>query len=288
MKRRRGLRPEAEPQPHGPRDGLAFVDAHVHLNDVDMARSVMGELGVRKAIVFWGRDSSNASIREAANADPGTFVPFYSVSPERDAYRESWDAGDTTLLGRVDTALGSGQFVGIGELSVTHFAGHGFPEAEYGPLHPLSVGLFELAKKHGVPVTIHCEVTAIESLVTLLRRFESVPVLWAHGGYTPYAVAKRMLAEHPNLTYELSARTWRHHPRSPEYTIYRDQDAVWPQWLQLIEDNPERFVVGTDAALHSIDNARAKIGGVQRLLEQLTPATRARVASGNIERLLTP
>ena len=112
-------------------------------------------------------------------------------------------------------------------------------------------------------------------------------VIWAHGGYTSYAVAKRMLAEHDNLTYELSARTWRHHPASPEYSIYRDREDVWPQWLELIETNPQRFIVGTDAALHSIENARAKIGGVQRLLEQLSPRTRELVASGNITRLLS-
>jgi predicted TIM-barrel fold metal-dependent hydrolase len=51
-----------------------------------------------------------------------------------------------------------------------------------------------------------------------LRAQPDVQVIWAHGGYTPYFLARRLLERHPNLHYELSARTWRHHPRSPDYT----------------------------------------------------------------------
>lgn len=36
--------------------------------------------------------------------------------------------------------------------------------------------------------------------------FPGVAVIWAHGGYTGLAEARRMLARHPNLHYELSAR----------------------------------------------------------------------------------
>ena len=65
----------------------------------------------------------------------------------------------------------------------------------------------------------------------MLQRFPDVPVIWAHGGYTPLFLARRMLQRHPNLHYELSARTWPRHPRSPDYTILRDGVAVWPEWL---------------------------------------------------------
>jgi predicted TIM-barrel fold metal-dependent hydrolase len=48
----------------------------------------------------------------------------------------------------------------------------------------------------------------MRELSALLERFPDVAVIWAHGGYTPLFVARRMLERHPNLTYELSARTW--------------------------------------------------------------------------------
>ena len=120
----------------------------------------------------------------------------------------------------------------------------------------------------------------------LLRTYPKVTVIWAHGGYTPYYIAKRMIADHPNLIYELSARTWKNHPRSPDYTILQDSVEVWPRWLQLIEENPDRFVVGTDASLHDLGRERLKIESVRSFLLQLSEETREMVAHGNIETLL--
>jgi hypothetical protein len=111
-------------------------------------------------------------------------------------------------------------------------------------------------------------------------------VIWAHGGYTPLVLAERMLTRHPNLVYELSARTWPIHPRSPDYTILRDGNAVWPAWIDLIERMPGRFVVGTDASLRSAESDRARIGSVQNFLNQLQPEVRRTVASGNLMRLV--
>ena len=83
-------------------------------------------------------------------------------------------------------------------------------------------GILALARKHRVPVMVHIESTRMRELSALLEAFPDVPVIWAHGGYTPLFLARRMLERHPNLTYELSARTWPRHPRSPDYTILRD------------------------------------------------------------------
>jgi predicted TIM-barrel fold metal-dependent hydrolase len=133
---------------------------------------------------------------------------------------------------------------------------------------------------------VHVEVTRLRAFGDLLDRYPDVPVIWAHGGYTPLVLADRMLEAHPNLIYELSARTWARHPRSPDYTILRDGSAVWPEWLDLIERLPDRFVVGTDASMRSQESDAAKIRGVHSFLAQLSPDTRERVARGNIERIL--
>ncbi len=61
---------------------------------------------------------------------------------------------------------------------------------------------------------------------------------------------------------------------------------MWPEWLDLIERLPDRFVVGTDASMRSQESDAAKIQGVHSFLAQLSPVTRERVARGNIERIL--
>jgi hypothetical protein len=134
-------------------------------------------------------------------------------------------------------------------------------------------------------VVIHCEITRLSEFSRLLAEFPGVTVIWAHGGYTPYYLARRMLERHPNLVYELSARTWERHPRSPDYTIFRDATTVWVEWLALIEEHRARFVVGTDAAHRNEAGERRKLDRIQLFLRQLTPETREAVARGNMNRL---
>jgi hypothetical protein len=95
-----------------------------------------------------------------------------------------------------------------------------------------------------------------------------------------------MIEEHPNLIYELSARSYLSHPRSPDYTIFQNARQVWPRWLELIEAHPRRFIVGTDGSQRRLSSDQIKIDRLRLLLSQLTPTTRSLVATGNIMRLV--
>lgn len=261
---------------------IAFIDGHVHLNDEVMQLDLMERYGVSQAVIFWGRLSDNETIAEAALRRPDRFIPFASISPERRAYRTAWDVQDLELLTTLDRLLASGRFKGIGEISAAHFPSPGLPEADYDPSSPLMRGILDLARKYKVPVMVHVEITRMRELSVLLDAYPDVPVIWAHGGYTPLFLARRMIERHPNLIYELSARTWPRHPRAPDYTILKDGAEVWPEWLRLIEEYPMRFLVGTDASHRSLESENMKHASVQNFLRQLSPGTRDKVARDNL------
>jgi predicted TIM-barrel fold metal-dependent hydrolase len=267
---------------------LAFFDAHVHLNELAPQLASMDRHAIRKAVIFWGGDSDNASVLATARANPDRFVPFVSVSPERAEYRRLWQKEDPALLGILTKAIdaGNGAIKGIGEISAVHFPSPGLGETEFDPTGPIMRGIMDIAGQKKLPVMVHIELTRLREFAALLTEYRGVDVIWAHGGYTPLFLAARMLEEHPNLTYELSARTWVKHPRSPEYTILRDGKNVWPEWLELVEAHPTRFVVGTDASQRSATSDDAKAVSVHRFLAQLSPRARSQIASENLERLL--
>ncbi len=269
-------------------DPIPFIDAHVHLNDERMQLDLMQRHGGERAVVFWGRNSDNESVAASAKRHPDRFIPFVSISPERAAYRRGWEQDDARLLDTLDALLATGLYRGIGEISVTHFPSPGLPEADFNPNGATLRGILALARKHRVPVMVHAEWTRLREFSELLRAFPDVPVIWAHGGYTPLFIAQRMLEQHANLHYELSARTWPVHPRSPDYTILRDGQNVWPQWLAFIERQPERFLVGTDASHRSAESEAMKFQSVQNFLRQLSPAARELVARGNLLKLVEP
>ena len=267
---------------------IPFVDSHVHLNDEAMQLALMERFGATRALVGWGRKSDNESIARAAGRHPQRFIAFASISPERASYRSGWDGDDPGLLLALDALLASGRFRGIGEISAVHFPSPGLAETDYDPMGTTMTGVLGLARKYRVPVLLHVEWTRMRELSSLLDTFADVPVIWAHGGYTPLFIARRMIERHPNLVYELSARTWPSHPRSPDYTILRNGTTVWPEWLALIEAHSGRFVVGTDASHRSEDSDAMKYSSVQAFLRQLSPAARERVGSANILALVEP
>jgi predicted TIM-barrel fold metal-dependent hydrolase len=264
---------------------LALFDSHVHLNDVAMQLALMDEYGIERAVVFWGRKSDNDTILEAAAKHPGRFVPFASISPERGMYRALWARDDPLLVAQLARLLDTGRYRGIGEISVVHAESAGFAATDFSLDSGAMQAIMGLARVHRIPVMLHCETTRLAQFESLLAAHREVAVIWAHGGYTDAREARRMLEAHPNLYYELSARTWPRHPRSADYPIVRD-GAVMPEWLDLIESMPRRFLVGTDASHHVEANERMKIESVRDFLGQLSPAARREVGGGVLGRLV--
>ena len=262
-----------------------LFDAHVHLNDAAMQLALMDEYGVERAVVFWGRSSDNETVAEAALKHPGRFIPFASISPERAAYRFAWQREDPALVARLDTLLATGRYKGIGEISLVHDATPGFAATDFSADSKTMAGIMALARKFRVPVMVHCETSRAGEIEKLLAGYPEVPLIWAHGGYTGVAEARRMLERHPNLYYELSARTWPRHPRSPAYPIVREGKVI-PEWLALIESMPHRFLVGTDASGRDEANERMKLESVRDLLAQLTPSAGRLVGGEVLEKLL--
>jgi Tat protein secretion system quality control protein TatD with DNase activity len=263
----------------------ALVDSHVHLNNTAMQLALMDEYGVERAVVFWGRLSDNESVLDAEKKHTGRFIPFASISPERRAYRPQWQRDDPALLEELKALLASGRYKGIGEISVVHAESAGFVATDFDLNGPTMRGIMMLAREYRVPVMVHCEITRETAFSLLLEAFPGVAVIWAHGGYSNAADARRLLARHPNLHYELSARTWPRHPRSADYTIMPD-GVLKPEWRELIEAMPHRFLVGTDASHHVETNERMKIESVRAFLAQVSPQAQWEIARNVLLRLI--
>ena len=279
-----GLLPAALAAQQPPRP--AFSDTHVHLNAPEAWIRLMDQAGIDRTVALAGRSSDYRTLIEASQRWRGRILPFLSLSPEHREFRPAWDADDGRLEPLLDSLLATGLFLGIGEISVSHFPGAGFPEADFDPMGRTMQGIMRAAQKYHVPVMVHCEITRLREFEALLEAYPDVTVIWAHGGYTPLFLAKRLLERHPNLLYELSARTWARHPRSPDYTILRDSSRVWEEWLALVEAAPTRFLVGTDASGRSDASDLEHIRSVLQFLDRLSPAARRLVAHDNLTRLL--
>jgi len=97
-------------------------------------------------------------------------------------------------------------------------------------------------------------------------------LLWGHAGGAPPALVRRLMKAYPNLYADLSGRL---------LAVTRV-----PEWKILLEEFPDRFVLGTDAfALSGFVHA---ISTWRKVLDQLSAPTARKLAHENAERLLNP
>ena len=230
-----------------------FSPGHRGLFDLDDLISFAKEYPARIA-VLGGGGSLNVMIHQAGKSD--------LVSPELIARFEK----------KADEIISKGA-VGFGEFAVEHFSfNYDHPYESVPADHPLFLLLADLAAKYNAPIDIHMEAipkniplpdriilkrsvnnpkTLKENLSAFERLLAHNPktkIIWAHVGWcntgfrTP-ALCRELFIRHPNLfmSFKLS-------PESVSETrpISEDKKTIKPEWLQLIKDFPDRFIIGTD------------------------------------------
>lgn len=132
----------------------------------------------------------------------------------------------------------------------------------------------ELAREHGVPVTVHTQLAVRGSepwrMLPLAERFPDVTFVMAHlggdGGMVQTLSAAKIAAECPNIAVEVS-------------TTVTDPGATYFGPAEIL--GPERVLFGSDAPLH-----QAALNLLKLDLLEMPDAWRALIAGGNLLRLL--
>lgn len=275
---------------------LPVIDLHFHPEAAwgDALISLFDGLNVRAA--GSGAQASDADALALAERFAPRIVPFGGGYPLRQSVLQlgapAWnleDAGVRAYLDTLEADVAAGRFAGIGEIHVDSTASYftGTPPIRFPADAPLMQRLWAMSVEHGVPVQLHMDGSpeSVASMERLLASDRRGTLLWAHTGhYAEPPLVRRLLQDHPNLHCELSYRS----SISPSRTAVPLDSAgvLREEWRALIEEFPDRFVVGTDLSVASHSEYTRHIGFWRAIFEQLTPETAALLAHGNAERLL--
>jgi predicted TIM-barrel fold metal-dependent hydrolase len=147
---------------------------------------------------------------------------------------------------------------------------------------------YRAAGEHGVPVSVHQEAAFSGELERALDAAPETTFVWAHAGHGPPGVLRGMLARHPNLMCDLSARTpW----LGPGTVLLLANGRVDPEWAATLADYADRAMLGLDLFVtphfssHYIGQTVAYYRGV---LGQLDPDVARLIARDNAVRVLGP
>ena len=241
-------------------------DGHIHYNkDVwddlspQQAFSLLTENGIHRAIVF---STPTAGTEKLYRLSPQRVIPFlmpYRVVRDR----FTWHS-DQTMVTYVKQKLSTGIYKGFGEF-------HLFKEHKDTPVIRQ---LMQLVADHKIMLSAHSDGETIE---TLIEMQPEVNVIWAHCGMDhPVEDVRRMLAQYPKLYCELSFR----------YYMFDEDDKLVPQWKALLEQYSKRFILGMDTYIpRRWAGLPENVSFAHQWLNQLQPATKKLIGSGNIDRM---
>ncbi len=164
--------------------------------------------------------------------------------------------------------------------------------------HPALDAVYELAAQKNLPVCLHNNATArnrldrpiyVHEVQDALTRHPKTIIIWAHAGLSRYLdldqtayteLLRTMLTKHDNLHIDLSWLVFENYILSAD-----GEQTIRPQWLALIDDFADRFMIGSDNIGH-FKSYNQNILKYYVLLDALNPAKAEMVALKNFPGLL--
>lgn len=149
--------------------------------------------------------------------------------------------------------------------------------------------LWLFSATYGIPLSVHMEAEggSVAEMERLLASDRRGTWIWAHcGSYAQPSLLRRLLQAHANLHCDLSARQSARLGRGLQDRAIDDGGRLQPAWRGLIEEFPDRFVLGTDSSSTQISEYVGLIRQWRQILSQLSDQTAPRVAHQNAERIL--
>jgi hypothetical protein len=284
-----------------------LIDGHVHISeksDQELIRKKFKDNNIIKAVIF-PREFKAGDDRGISENGENTFykqapdLGWVLIGLQKDSlhfrkpiwYWESPSSGWDNFILKSEEQLRSGERKGMGELIIRHYDyhGRGNGEVDFPIKSKVFIDLITLSNKTERPLVIHAEGEdhVVKDLMEALPKFPNAKIVWAHAcGRSDPKLVNEWLMTHPNLFCDLGNMTdtgnygslW---PRAGRWTFQVEKDGIIePEWLKLLNKNPDRFYIGTDVnEVKGWNNAWDKrIKRFRIILDQLDPVAREKIA----------
>lgn len=309
-----------------------WIDAHAHLvigrgvagGAAQVALDAMNRTGILKTVLLPtpqddGRYDYDV-LASIAKANPRRFAFLGgggSLNPMLQGARDVTAVTDDVkrrFEAKANEIIAAGA-AGFGEIAAFHPSlAPGHPYESVPADHPLLLALADIAARHDVPIDLHMDLVAeetmprglqanpanprpfkvnLEGFERLLAHNRKARIVWAHAGsdFVGQWIVERsrqLLQRHPNLY--MSVRVGGGLPFNRPLT---DSGELKPDWAALFAEFPDRFVIGTDnfyagavvagkgPGMVFAERNEPKLENSRRLLSQLPPELAAKIGREN-------
>jgi len=182
---------------------------------------------------------------------------------------------------------------GIGEVQTRHDDLTALTYGERARANHMALdSIYAFAAEHDLPVCVHSDISSVwvheplylHEMEEAVKRHPDTRFVWAHAGISRRIVVpslvedlRRMLKTYPNLWIDIS---WVVYPMN-----IAPNDTPSKDWVVMVEEFPDRFMVGTDTVGH-FGKYKKDIMSYYVFLDALTPETARLVARNNFLHIL--
>ena len=297
-----------------------FVDVHTHFDEHDVAgsiRSVLAAIGRENAAKIFlqmppdtfdhtGHYDAEV-ILDAAKKYPDKIGVLGGGGTLNAMIMQATASGDSgpevqkKFRDRAEQLISEG-VIGFGEMAAEHF--DGATPYQFAPANqPLYIQLDDIAAKYDVPIDLHMEAVPksmllpvdlksppnaaqlhgnIQSLERLLFHNSHAKIIWAHAGsdstgFRTPDLCRHLLQTHANLFMEIKVD-----PQNVGKNYPLADGKIKPEWLQLFEDFPDRFIIGSDQHYPEPKGAEQRWQTAVLLFNQLPADVRRKIGTENV------
>ena len=247
---------------------LPIIDVEHHWGGKKPVEELLAKMDKNGVALTWvGQNervgSANALAMHAQY--PGRLVPtiIHGDGPR-------WHGQDWTLIEELRRDALSGRYFAMGEFEARHYVSSTNNRDVHLPLDsPYFESVFALAQESGLPFLVHHEAedALLPEMERMLAKYPGATVVWCHVGRnrkpgtwttfpTPDGV-RAFIARYPNLHFDLNQAKpgGTYEPTGQvDAVLYEKSGSVlgredWtlsPAWKRLLEEHPDRFLIGTD------------------------------------------
>lgn len=207
---------------------LPIFDAHMHYKEAAWGPyppktiiEMMDKSGVALGLVSSTPDEGTIRLWKYA---PDRIVP--ELRPYHGDYGSINWTKMPNMEGYLEKRLNNFPHEGIGEFHL-----HRVDPAD----RPLLEKIAAMAHKRDIVIHVHADADPIDFLFSIEPKLK---IIWAHAGMNePADVVAKMMGKYKNLWADTSYR---------ENDILAEDNSIDPEWRQVLETYPERFMVGSD------------------------------------------
>lgn len=238
-----------------------IIDAEFHYGGMDVGQ-IINNMDRNGVALTWLGPNEQAGSEESIRLNtlyPDKFVPttVHGDGPK-------WHGSDPGFLNQLDGEVRSGNYFAMGEFEARHYPSNTNNRDVHMPLDSKAFEVvFKASSDTGVPFLIHHEAedAMLPELESMLTKYPKAKVVWCHFGrnrnpvtwskFTTPDTARELLNKYPNLYFDLVQSQ----PGSKYQTGYVDAimydttlstPTLKPEWKKVIEEYPDRFVLGSD------------------------------------------